>query len=55
MNIKCSACNRKITKPGALVFSPPTDGNLTQKFHLCTDCWIGLYLLIDNNELCPTE
>lgn len=38
MKIKCNRCQQVLTKPGALVFSPPEE-NVSIKFHICDECW----------------
>ena len=42
LNITCSGCQTKITKPAALLFSPPQkheNHDFTKKYHLCRDCF----------------
>jgi hypothetical protein len=42
MTINCSACGNQLTKPGAILFSPPRkNGNsdIVTKFHLCHVCY----------------
>jgi len=44
--IQCDICEEELEEPGALVFGPPgyctggERGNVN-KFHLCTNCYIG--------------
>lgn len=38
--IHCSSCEKQITQPGALLFSPPyKNQNITEKYHLCMECY----------------
>jgi len=42
LQITCSGCQTKITKPAALLFSPPRKQgkhDVAQKYHLCNDCF----------------
>lgn len=42
MTINCSSCGNQLTKPGAILFSPPRkNGNsdIVTKFHLCQECY----------------
>jgi len=43
MKINCDKCGKVLDKPGALVFSPPSNnalvGQSTLKFHFCVGCW----------------
>ena len=39
LQINCDGCGTHITKPAALVFSPPNNLNHTKKSHLCHDCY----------------
>lgn len=43
----CDLCGQRLTKPGALVFSPPATverGSEVKKYHVCTrpSCWPGI-------------
>lgn len=52
INVKCEKCGKKLSEPGALIFSPPKSGfittgdnprfftdNITKKYHICSKCW----------------
>lgn len=40
ISVTCSICDRELTAPGALLFSPPTTlGGYCRKYHICRDCW----------------
>jgi hypothetical protein len=42
LHFKCNGCKQPLTKPGAILFSPPRkNGNsdIVTKFHLCQDCY----------------
>lgn len=41
MKITCDKCGCELTEPGGLIFSPP-DNRLSEKYHLCTGCWMRL-------------
>ena len=45
MKIICNLCKRKLTRPGALIFSPPDDHDWCAKIHICYDCY--------HNEIIP--
>ena len=38
LEIDCDKCGNRITRPGALLFSPPVDSGC-RKYHLCTECY----------------
>ena len=38
MKIYCDGCNEVLKEQGALVFSPPKNGDCA-KFHICKECW----------------
>ena len=47
--MKCDRCKKDFSvedKPGALLFSPPTDG-MVRKIHLCHDCYDIVMEIID--------
>jgi hypothetical protein len=37
----CDFCDRVLTEPGGLVFSPPAPSKkwLVSKYHVCVECW----------------
>jgi hypothetical protein len=50
LKIKCYGCNKELSQPGALLFSPPEeqfpDENkgigyelVTKKYHICVECY----------------
>jgi hypothetical protein len=40
LKLKCDRCQRELSEPGALIFSPPTgEAWLVEKYHICADCW----------------
>ncbi len=41
LKVNCDKCGAELTRPGALVFSPPA-GSLVAKLHVCWDCWLIL-------------
>lgn len=45
MSIKviCMRCSRALTKPGAILLSPPMLKSLVKKDHLCSDCYNTFY------------
>lgn len=51
MSIKavCFSCGEELTKPGAIMISPPTAGNDVIKYNLCCRCWEQLlsWILVD--------
>ncbi len=40
--IHCDVCGERITKLGALLFSPPID-NICRKYHICVKCYEKIY------------
>jgi len=50
LKLKCSRCKGKISKPAALVFSPPDDHGNCRKFHVCIECWLQLALFVQGIE-----
>jgi hypothetical protein len=44
----CSRCRQELTKPGALVFSPPEGvlSSVALKFHICDECWPQIALFV---------
>lgn len=48
INAKCSRCRQELTKPGALVFSPPEGvlSSVALKFHICDECWPQIALFV---------
>lgn len=36
---ECDMCKKELTAPGALIFSPPYDGVVVRKFHICRSCY----------------
>jgi len=38
----CDRCREKLTGPGALIFSSPSQDNLVWKQHLCVACYDDL-------------
>lgn len=57
LNIACDWCHRPLTKPGGLLFGPPTAslrGPLTcQKHHLCRECYE--YILVSKGAITMTN
>jgi hypothetical protein len=40
LELRCDVCGRELQKPGALIFSPPTqEAWIVEKYHVCADCW----------------
>lgn len=39
LKIECNICNKLLTVPGALIFSPPDWEGKTYKYHICCDCY----------------
>lgn len=38
--IFCRKCGDRIVEPGALIFTPPTEGSYAvEKWHICASCW----------------
>lgn len=50
LKIHCNRCKKELDEPGALVFSPPYETEV-EKFHICMDCWVDLYIWVEN-ECC---
>ncbi|MGD9723933.1 MAG: hypothetical protein AB7O59_20505 [Pirellulales bacterium] len=43
LELKCNRCGATLTRPGALVFSPPVGQEwLVEKYHVCAECWTAL-------------
>lgn len=42
INISCARCGKELGKPGALIFSPPDQYGVVDKYHICTTCWPSL-------------
>lgn len=40
LKINCDYCDKELTEPGALIFSPPDEDGRVWKFHKCVDCWV---------------
>jgi hypothetical protein len=55
LDIKCDMCGRRLSEPGAIVFSPPLKGAWTvEKYHVCADCWpVIATLFTPEKELPP--
>jgi hypothetical protein len=47
LEIKCDLCKELLTKPGALLFSPPNQRGYVKKFHLCQGCYSGFILPLE--------
>jgi hypothetical protein len=48
LHFVCDGCETPLTKPGALLFSPPyRTRNITEKYHLCLDCYERVCNLLD--------
>jgi hypothetical protein len=41
LQIQCEKCGKILTRPGALIFSPPDMGSECKKTHLCSNCYDG--------------
>lgn len=40
LRLSCRKCGGAITEPGALIFTPPTEGSYAvEKWHICVGCW----------------
>lgn len=51
LDLKCDRCAADLTKPGALVFSPPGEnGHAVDKYHLCVACWADILRAIVPSE-----
>lgn len=56
MKITCYSCNKPITNPGALVFSPPVKNNKdmsvssVHKYHICLECWPRVIRCLEHLE-----
>jgi len=42
ISVKCYRCDCELCAPGALLFSPPDDDGVCEKFHLCRACYVNL-------------
>lgn len=36
---KCDICKKELKEFGGLMFSPPNEKAMVEKFHLCKKCW----------------
>jgi hypothetical protein len=43
---KCDVCQRELTGPPALLFSPPLD-HAVMKFQLCKDCYYNVWIMLN--------
>ena len=50
--INCQRCGEEHDEPGALLFAPPI-GGLSQKFHLCVECFHRLKRWLRYNKKRP--
>lgn len=53
LHIKCFKCKKSITKPGGLLFSPPTlilqdEMYDVQKYHICKSCYNRVFDFVRN-------
>lgn len=53
LRIKCFKCKKPITKPAALLFSPPSPPSLMDwcdvtKFHICKSCYNRVFDFVRN-------
>lgn len=39
IKIRCDICGTLLNTLGALIFSPPSKGNIVRKFHICSTCY----------------
>ncbi len=55
----CFKCKKELTRPGAILLSPPNIVNLAHslesvdcifKFHLCLECYSKVFNFISNHE-----
>jgi len=53
--IYCDRCGEELTEPGALEISPPGDGGLCVKTHVCVKCWNGLTLVAIGRQVRASE
>lgn len=51
MDVICNRCQQDLTKPGALLFSPPNQGSKVMKLHLCIKCYGIVMSSIQDIEL----
>ncbi len=52
LKLECDKCHQELSRPGALIFSPPTDDAwLVEKYHICTDCWAAVMALLKGESL----
>jgi hypothetical protein len=46
----CDRCGMQLTKPGALIFSPPNQHGECAKFHVCVGCHGALVTWVSNGK-----
>lgn len=48
----CDRCKKKMTEPGAVIFSPPVlnPEQMVFKLHLCSSCWNKFFKLLPRRK-----
>ena len=50
INPKCDACGAELNEAGGILFSPPSNENTVNKYHVCKECYGDMEDLLGKKE-----